>query len=178
MRDRSRGRAFVGVGSNVHPRANIAAAVDVLAARIPLLAVSTFRRTPPLGPRPQPAFINGVVEIAPAAPPRQIKFDILRGVEDALGRTRSEDKHAPRTIDLDLLLFGRTVLDEPGLKLPHDDLRRPWVAAGVLELAPGLVLPGTGEGLSDIIAGVPAERFGRADEELTRALRQRLSHER
>ena len=136
-------RVFIGVGSNIAPEANIPLALERLAKSLSLRAVSTFYRTAPVGPAGQPPFVNGVVEALSELPPRKLKFHVLRPIEASLGRRRSgADKYAPRTIDLDLLLYGDAVLSQRGLTLPDPDIReRPFLAAGLLELEPGLVLP-------------------------------------
>lgn len=76
--------------------------------------------------------------------PRSLKFHVLRPIEDALGRVRTNDSYAARPIDLDVLLFGSLVMNEPGLVIPDPDiLSRPFLAAALVELHPDLVLPGT-----------------------------------
>jgi 2-amino-4-hydroxy-6-hydroxymethyldihydropteridine diphosphokinase len=149
--------AFVAVGSNIQPERHIAAALDRLRTRVRLLAVSTFYRTAPLpGPgsrasEPQPDFLNGVLKIETDLEPRTLKHDVLRRTEEELGRVRVADKYAPRTLDLDLLLYGGLVSDEEGLRLPPPDLRaRNFIAVPLLELAPDLVLPDTGERLATL----------------------------
>ena len=147
-----RDRVFIGIGSNVDPEANIPRALELLGRSARILRLSNFRRTAPVGPAGQPAFVNGVAEIETALPPRTLKYDVLRRIEAELGRTRSSpDKYRPRPIDLDLLLYGRLVLREPGLTLPDPDLReRAFLARAVLELAPDLALPDTGEPLASL----------------------------
>lgn len=165
--------AYVAVGSNIEPEQNIVKALDRLQERVPVTAVSTVYRTEPVGRLEQPAFLNGVWKILTPLPPRTLKFEVLRLIEAALGRVRSEDRYAPRTIDLDVLLYGNAVIHEPDLEIPDPDLRqRPFLAAALLELAPGLVLPDTGEALHELVkaqaAGVkPAVEF-------TKRLRDRL----
>jgi 2-amino-4-hydroxy-6-hydroxymethyldihydropteridine diphosphokinase len=136
--------AYVAVGSNIEPLDNIPRALLMLKAYVTISAISNFYRTSPVGRRKQPDFINGVVKIRTDRSPRELKFDILRKIEDKIGRVRSEDKFAPRTIDLDVILYGMTVLDELGLCLPDPSIRLyPFVAAPLLELAPELILPDT-----------------------------------
>ena len=78
----------------------------MLKTHVTITAISNFYKTSPVGGRNQPDFINGVVKIQTDRSPRQLKFDILRKIEEKLGRVRSEDKYAPRTIDLDMILYG------------------------------------------------------------------------
>jgi dihydroneopterin aldolase/2-amino-4-hydroxy-6-hydroxymethyldihydropteridine diphosphokinase len=159
-------RAFIAVGSNVDPERNVADALELLGRHLRLVAVSRFYRTPALGSPGRPDFLNGVVEIETELKPLELKRQVLLEVEDALGRERSDDKNAPRTIDLDLVLYGDLVSSEEGLVLPSPEiLERPFVALSLLELEPELVLPGTGRRLRELAAGlssdemVPAELF-------------------
>ncbi|MHB9139911.1 MAG: 2-amino-4-hydroxy-6-hydroxymethyldihydropteridine diphosphokinase, partial [Victivallaceae bacterium] len=114
--------AFVAVGSNINPQENILRALTVLNAHLPIIAISSFYKTAAVGVSRQPDFLNGIVKIKTMLQPREIKFDILRKIEEELGRVRSADKFAARTIDLDLILRGVLVVDEPGLVLPDHSI--------------------------------------------------------
>lgn len=143
---------FIAVGSNIEPEANVLAALELLQQHVRVIGVSTLYRTAPVGRPDQAAFINGVWRVATAMPPRTLKFDLLRAVEVQLGRVRTPDKYAPRTIDLDVVLYGSLVIDEPGLRIPDPDIRtRPFIAVPLLELDPHCVLPDTGEFLAAIV---------------------------
>jgi 2-amino-4-hydroxy-6-hydroxymethyldihydropteridine diphosphokinase len=133
--------AYVGLGANLGEReATIARAVAELGAS----RVSTLRETEPWGYADQPRFLNGVAELETDEPPR-VLLDRLLAVERALGRVRGGPRYGPRTIDLDLLLYGDVELDEPGLTLPHPRLHeRAFVLEPLAELAPALVVPGRG----------------------------------
>ena len=136
---------YISLGSNIAPEANITRALELLAKAVRLSALSTFYRTVLVGPAGQPSFVNGVAEVRTDLGPRPLKFEVLRGIETALGRRRGPDKYAPRPIDLDLLLYGDLVVREPDLVLPDPDLReRLFLAAALRELAPGLAPPGAG----------------------------------
>jgi 2-amino-4-hydroxy-6-hydroxymethyldihydropteridine diphosphokinase len=170
-------QAFIAVGSNLSPRENILAAFDALHDILHVTAVARVYRTPPLGPRPwDPPFLNTVWGFRTAVDPRTIKKDILRPLEARLGRVRNEDKNAPRTIDLDLILWGSEVVCAPDLVLPDPDIRRRWfVAAPLLEISPGLILPDTGSALAnEPSACLPA--IYDVDSELSDQLRRRLQH--
>jgi dihydroneopterin aldolase/2-amino-4-hydroxy-6-hydroxymethyldihydropteridine diphosphokinase len=141
---------YIAVGSNIKPQDNIFDALVALKTHVTITAISNFYKTSPVGKREQPEFINGVVKIQIDLGPREIKFDILRNIEKRLGRVRSTDRYAPRTIDLDLILYDSLVIDEPGLRLPDPSIRLyQFVAIPLLELAPDLVFPDTRTPLSD-----------------------------
>jgi 2-amino-4-hydroxy-6-hydroxymethyldihydropteridine diphosphokinase len=85
-----------------------------------------------------------VAAVETAFSPQELKQNVLRAIEDRLGRVRGADRYDARTIDLDLILYGELVLHETGLELPDPDiLVRPFLASGLHELAPNLVLPGS-----------------------------------
>ena len=140
-------RAYVGLGANLGDRdVTLRAALDRLAAEpgIELVAVSSFRETDPDGYLDQPRFVNAAAAIETALGPREL-LDRLLAVERDLGRTREGPRFGPRTIDLDLLLYGDVVLDEPGLTLPHPRLHeRRFALEPLAELDPALVVPGRG----------------------------------
>jgi len=165
-------RIYIGVGSNIDPERNIPAALRLLRDAGAILgAISNFYRTAPLGSPGAPPFHNGVLRIETRLAPRALKFDVLRPIEDALGRQRSADKNAPRPIDLDLLLYGDRVIDEPGLRIPDlEILERPFLAIALHELAPDLVVPGAGRRLSDSLPARPADMIPLLD--FTRRLRE------
>lgn len=167
-------RGYVGVGSNLDPEDHVVSALQLLHGQLPVTGVSTFYRTAPLERPDQPPFANGVFRVQTSLAPRQLK-QLLCAVEVKLGRRRTGDRHAPRTIDLDLLVLGDLVLDDVRFRLPDPDIRRrPFVALPLQELAPGLILPDTGEPLSEVCAGLAPDGLV-ADPELTRKLRAVLS---
>src|SRR5688572_9857664 len=138
--------AFVGIGSNLGDReGHLRRALELLAAEegIEIVAVSVLRETEPVGPVSQGHFLNGAAELTTELPPQEL-LERLLDVEQRLGRVRRE-RFGPRTIDLDLLVYGDEVIDEPGLTLPHPRLHeRRFALEPLAELAPGLVLPGRG----------------------------------
>ena len=107
--------------------------------------MSDLRETAPVGYREQPDFLNGVAALATTLAPREL-LDVLLAVERSLGRTREGGpRFGPRTIDLDLLLYGDEVIDEPGLTVPHPRLHeRLFVLEPLHELDPTLRIPGIG----------------------------------
>ncbi len=166
-------RAFVGVGSSIDPEAHVPRALQRLDDTVGVVAVSTFYATPALERPSDPPFVNGVVEVGDALPPAALQAQLHR-IEGEVGRRRSGDRFAPRTIDLDLLLHGDAVSSAPDLPLPHPDVtRRSFVALPLLELAPGLVLPGTHARLSAVARGLPPWPMEPV-EGLTRELKRRF----
>ncbi len=146
-------RAFIGLGSNVDPERNLLAALHLLRARVCLVAVSTFYRTPALGRPQQSPFLNGVAELRTGRSPAEVKFRLLRRIEAELGRQRTGDKDAPRPIDLDLLVYDDLFWVSSGLTLPDPEIRtRAFLAHPLHELAPDLVLQDKGEPLAKIVA--------------------------
>jgi len=138
--------AFVGIGSNLGDRErNIRQAVELLSAEggIDVVAVSEIRETDPVGPVEQGPFLNGAVRIETDLAPRKL-LERLLAVEERLGRVRRE-RWGPRTIDLDLLLYGDDVVEEPGLTVPHPRLHeRRFALEPLSDLAPSLEIPGKG----------------------------------
>jgi 2-amino-4-hydroxy-6-hydroxymethyldihydropteridine diphosphokinase len=130
--------AYVGLGSNLGDReATIRRGAELVGAR----RLSTIIETEPWGYANQPRFLNAVAEIDTPLTARQLLVHLL-DVERRLGRERIGPKWGPRTIDLDLLLYGDAVIDEPGLQVPHPRLaERRFVLEPLAELAPELEIP-------------------------------------
>jgi dihydroneopterin aldolase/2-amino-4-hydroxy-6-hydroxymethyldihydropteridine diphosphokinase len=148
--------AYIGVGSNIDPKSNVLAALRMLAENTYIVAVSMFYRTKAIGSPGSPEFYNGVVRVETDIPARVLKFGVLRAIEETLGRQREDDKFAPRTIDLDLLLYDDQVIQEPDLVIPDPEIaERDFVARPLLNLDPNLVMPDTGEGLENIVNAMP-----------------------
>jgi len=145
-------RAYVGLGANLGDReATVRSAIDLLGDEV--VAVSTFRETDPVGYEDQPRFLNAAVALETALTPREV-LDRLLAVERQLGRTRDGPRYGPRTIDLDLLLYGEEIVDEPGLRVPHPRLaERRFTLEPLFELDPGLVIPGAGP-VSALVQGL------------------------
>jgi 2-amino-4-hydroxy-6-hydroxymethyldihydropteridine diphosphokinase len=132
--------AYVGIGSNLNdPRTQVLQAFTEL-DRLPrtrVLNKSSLYRTAPMGHEAQPDFINAVAQLETGLPAERLLAE-LQQVETRHGRERSFP-NAPRTLDLDLLLFGNAVLDTPSLKLPHPRMHeRAFVLKPLLEIAPQL----------------------------------------
>jgi 2-amino-4-hydroxy-6-hydroxymethyldihydropteridine diphosphokinase len=149
-------RAYVGLGANLGDRERtLRAAVDALVDEdgIEVVAVSALRETDPVGVGEQPRYLNGAVALETTVSARDL-LDRLLAVEQRFGRVRVPGEHAPRTLDLDLLLYGDGEIDDPGLTVPHPRLHeRRFVLEPLAELDPGLVIPGRG-GVESLLAGV------------------------
>ncbi|BBI99965.1 2-amino-4-hydroxy-6-hydroxymethyldihydropteridine diphosphokinase [Ferrigenium kumadai] len=146
-------RAFIGIGSNIEPAKNVRAAIHSLARQTRLIGVSTVYCTDALERLEQPPYFNCVAEIETELSPVQVKHAMLRPIENELWRIRTQDKYAPRTIDLDLIVYGELAMDDGDLRLPDPDIfERPFLAIPLSELAPDLVLAGYGLRIGDIAA--------------------------
>lgn len=150
-------RSFVGLGANLgDPRAQIERALDLLSAEngVEVVAVSALRDTDPVGYEDQPRFLNGAVELRTSLDARRLLGRLLM-IERRLGRVRGDGpRFGPRTIDLDLLLYGDEVIDEPGLVIPHPRLHeRRFVLEPLAELDPAIEIPGRGS-VQTLLAGL------------------------
>jgi 2-amino-4-hydroxy-6-hydroxymethyldihydropteridine diphosphokinase len=150
-------RAYVALGSNLGDReATIRAAVAELGSRVgvEVVAVSSLIDTEPVGFTDQPRFLNGVAAIDTDLPAADL-LGLLLEVERQFGRVRDGvPAQGPRTLDLDLLLYGDGELDEPGLRVPHPRLHeREFVLGPLAELDPDIEVPGRGR-VQDILEGL------------------------
>jgi len=148
-------RAYVALGSNLGDReGTLRAALDALAAEpgIDLVAVSRFYDTDPVGYLDQPRFLNGAAAIDTELPAGELLQRLL-AVELRFGRSREDvPAQGPRTLDLDLLLYGGAEIDEPGLRIPHPRMHeRRFVLEPLADLDPALDVPGKGQ-VQDILA--------------------------
>jgi 2-amino-4-hydroxy-6-hydroxymethyldihydropteridine diphosphokinase len=147
--------AYVGLGANLGPReVTLLRAVDLLgeADGVDVVAVSQLRETAPVGVVDQPRFLNGAVRVETTLPPRAL-LDLLLELERSLGRVRGE-RWGPRTVDLDLLVYGKERIDQPGLRVPHPRLHeRAFALEPLAELDPELDVPGLGP-VSEVLAAL------------------------
>jgi 2-amino-4-hydroxy-6-hydroxymethyldihydropteridine diphosphokinase len=125
-------------------------------ARLRLAKTDTVLQT--TQDRGTPPFYNCVVRVETLLPPLELKRRILNQIEEELLRRRGDDKYAPRTIDLDLILYGDLVMETQELRLPDGDiLKRPFLVVCLHELAPELVLPGSGASIAQAASAAPRE---------------------
>jgi 2-amino-4-hydroxy-6-hydroxymethyldihydropteridine diphosphokinase len=160
--------AYVALGANLgDPVATVRAAIAALRsiAGTRFISASSLYRTAPVGLHHQPDFINAVaaLDVDSAVLPAPALLERLFAVEADFGRIRTPGsiKNAPRTLDLDLLLYGDQALDQPGLTLPHPRMaERAFVLAPLAEIAPGLRIPGHGH-IDDLLPTVAGQKIER-----------------
>jgi 2-amino-4-hydroxy-6-hydroxymethyldihydropteridine diphosphokinase len=156
--------AYVGLGSNLEdPLGQIRRALDEL-DHIPgvrVTARSPLYRSPPLGPSDQPDYINSVAALDTGLAPLEL-LAALRGIETRHGRRRDGVRWGPRSLDLDILLYGDLVMSTPELTLPHPGLpERAFVLYPLFDVAPQLAVPGKGTviELRELVSGAPPLRL-------------------
>lgn len=157
--------AYIGLGANLdEPVRQVRAALDALRASpgLELLAASSLYRNPPMGPQDQPDYVNAVAALATELAPEAL-LDVLQALELRQGRTRGL-RWGARTLDLDLLLYGRTTLNTPRLTVPHVGVKeRAFVLVPLAEIAPELVFP-DGTPLATCLTSVDTSGLIRIDE--------------
>ena len=163
-------RVYIGLGSNLAtPIEQLRSALATLAAlpHTDLIAQSSFYSSDPLGPADQPRYVNAVAALDTELSPLAL-LDALQTIELEQGRTRKAERWGPRTLDLDILLFGERLLDEPRLTVPHYHMHaRAFVLYPLAEIAPDLKLP-DGRALTELLGACPYAGLERLSEtELT-----------
>jgi len=156
-------RVYLALGSNLaDPLHQVQAALDALAA-IPettLVVSSAFYRTPPYGPPDQPDYLNAAVALDTALLPEEL-LDQTQRIEQEQGRVRKEERWGPRTLDLDIMLFGDQTLATPRLTVPHYDIaNRAFMLVPLLEIAPEIALP-DGVKAADLLSKLDADAIQR-----------------
>jgi len=145
---------YLGLGSNLnHPQHQLNKALQTLANYngIKLHQVSSFYQTKPLNNANQPDYLNAVAELSCKYQPLEL-LDILQNIETMQGRIRSDIRWSSRTLDLDLLLFGKRIINHPRLIIPHYQMHlRHFVLQPLYEIAPNLSLP-NGQKCKDLLA--------------------------
>jgi 2-amino-4-hydroxy-6-hydroxymethyldihydropteridine diphosphokinase len=151
-------RVLLSLGSNINSEHNLQEAVRRLASRCRVLAVSPVYETEPVGTPDQPNFLNAAALIETDLSPAELKVRVLQSIEQELGRVRTADKNAPRTIDVDLALVGDQLLDVGARHVPNPDITRyPHVAVPLADLAPRQRHPESGETLFQIAQRMPTQ---------------------
>jgi 2-amino-4-hydroxy-6-hydroxymethyldihydropteridine diphosphokinase len=149
--------AYLGLGGNLGDPAELLRSARRAVGAIPGVretAFSNLYRSAPLGPAGQPDYVNAAMAVATALAPLDL-LRALQAVEAAFGRVRTGPRWGPRTLDLDILLYGQEAFDSAPLTLPHPGLaEREFVLYPLLEIAPGLEVPGLGR-LADLARRCP-----------------------
>ncbi len=150
--------AFIGLGSNVgDPAANLEQALTRLAERVTIERVSSAYLTDPVGLRAQPRFLNAVVRVRTDLAAREL-LAVMTRIEDEMGRQR-DVRFGPRTIDLDLLLYGDATRRDPDLSLPHPRMaERRFVLVPLAEIAPETRVPPDGRTAAELLSRLPASQ--------------------
>lgn len=158
--------AFVGLGSNLaRPKLQVKRAlIELQSLQLSrLLRRSSLYRSAPMGPGDQADYINAVAAIDTALSALAL-LDALQAIENAHGRTRAKQRWGPRTLDLDLLLFGDETIHDARLKVPHPGIsERAFVLHPLYEIAPDLSVPGLGP-LTELLRKCPPQRLQRLTE--------------
>lgn len=155
-------QVLIALGSNIEPEANLHRAVQLLAARVRLIAVSPVYETRPVGKTDQPDFLNAVALIETEREATALKREVLQKIEQELGRLRTSDRNAPRTIDLDITVYGERVLELGSRHIPDPDLlEHPHVAVPAADVAPTYRHPETGQTLREIADDMPRDDLRR-----------------
>lgn len=152
---------FLGLGANLNaPQQQIHNAIAAL-KNLPnseFVAVSSDYASKPMGPQDQPDYVNAVACINTALEPEQL-LDLTQAIELKHGRVRKAERWGPRTLDIDILLFGQQVIDTERLTVPHYGLcQREFVVFPLLEIAPNLTLPNN-QLLSDVAKSLPLNQL-------------------
>ncbi|WP_326470130.1 2-amino-4-hydroxy-6-hydroxymethyldihydropteridine diphosphokinase [Enterobacter wuhouensis] len=155
--------AYIALGSNLaSPLEQVNAAVQALGA-IPqsrIVAASSFYRTPPLGPQDQPDYLNATVVLETALDAEAL-LDNTQRIELQQGRVRKAERWGPRTLDLDIMLFGNEVINTDRLTVPHYDMKnRGFMLWPLFEVAPDLIFP-DGSSLKSVLDDLGAEKPAR-----------------
>ncbi|ATM76973.1 MULTISPECIES: 2-amino-4-hydroxy-6-hydroxymethyldihydropteridine diphosphokinase [Serratia] len=150
-------RVYIALGSNLaQPLQQVNTALEALEhiPRTRLIACSPLYRTKPLGPQNQPDYLNAVVALDTQLPPEQL-LDHTQAIERNQGRVRKDERWGPRTLDLDMMLYGDLVIDTDRLTVPHYGLKqREFMLYPLADIAPDLVFP-DGETLAECLQRVP-----------------------
>lgn len=168
-------RAFISIGSNIDPEKHLPLAIRKLKQLGEILSVSGVYQNPALGSSEQPDFLNAAALLLTHLQALEVRHE-LRSIEAKVGRVRTEDKFAARTIDLDLCLYNHLVIQSPELVLPDPEiLERAHLAVPLAELDPGYLHPITDETLEQIANRLRLEADLTVREDVAKTLRSLVS---
>jgi 2-amino-4-hydroxy-6-hydroxymethyldihydropteridine diphosphokinase len=138
--------AYISVGSNINAKINLIRSLRLLSVLVKIKGISPVYVTEAENRPRQHDYLNCVIQICTRMKPLQLKYNILRRIEALLGRKRTKDKFAARTIDLDLIVYGKVKSKSSKLSIPDPViLKRQYIALGLYKLNPGLNIPGLGK---------------------------------
>lgn len=171
---------YIGIGSNIAPEQNIPASLRLLQEHLNIINISPVYITPPIGSKTQqPDFYNCVIEteLKKEITPFSLKYNVLRNIEKQLKRIRSDDKYAPRTIDLDILLFQNIVITSEKLTIPDPDIfSRNFLLAGLFSLNPEIIIYPQTVSISSIVQEYDIQKL-KINHSLTQKLRKEFINE-
>ena len=154
-------QALLSLGSNVEPEKNLPAAVRELGRHGHVRRVSGVWQSPPLGNPDQPDYLNAALWLETSLSARELKESAIAEIERTLGRVRGPDRNAPRTIDIDIMLFDQECLRLGQRVIPDPELlERAFVVVPLAEIAPDYIHPETGETLAEIAARFDPAAWG------------------
>jgi 2-amino-4-hydroxy-6-hydroxymethyldihydropteridine diphosphokinase len=157
MPEPPRNRAYLSLGSNIDKERNLVRAVELLAEAVKIVAASSVYETTPVGTPNQESFLNAAVVVETPLSAESLKTEVLAAIERRLGRRRTADRNAPRTIDIDIALFNDEIRDTEVLTRPH-------LAVPLAEVAPDYRLAPSGKTLSQIATALPQTGIRRRSE--------------
>lgn len=165
---------YISIGSNIDPEVHIPKAIRMLHnfAEIEDLCVSSFYVSEAVGPSNQPRYRNGAARLITSLEPDTLRRDILRRIEHDCGRVRKADRYAPRTLDLDIVLFGDRIIATDVMTIPDPAIwEHIFVTIPLLEIAPGLQIPGRNVPLSEMVPTVDPASLS-IDDSLNRLIQE------
>ncbi len=142
---------YISAGSNIEPEKNLSKGLQLLCQKLNLVRISTHYRNTPAGGRKQHDYVNGIWHVQSRFRPMKVR-KILKKIEIACGRVRTEDPYSSRTLDLDLILWDNLILKKKKLTLPDPEIHeRAFIFQPLLELEPGIRIPGDKSNLSKLV---------------------------
>ena len=167
-------KAYISVGSNIDAEKNIEKALIFLRKHVTITGISTFYRNKPLQEKDQSDYLNGVLSIITETKAAYLKSSVLRPAEDFCRRMRIPDIFAPRTMDLDLILFGEHIIRSNGMNIPDPDIyERAFIAFPLAELEPDLILPDTKKPIKEVRKSLSGKGL-HPEHSFTQRLRRRI----
>lgn len=165
---------YISIGSNIDPDVHIPEALRALreCSGLEGLCVSSFYVSEALDRPDQPCYRNGVARFNTSIEPEMLRADVLRRIEHECGRVREIDLYAPRTLDLDIILFGDRIISTDVMTIPDPAIwKHVFVTIPLLEIEPGLQIPGRNAALSELASGIDRAALSK-DDSLSKLIQQ------